>query len=389
MKVRDQSGRLIDKMKLAVVSVPLIGDDTIDLEVLSMADVDAMRGRLDLGYREFVVATLEYQGRLEPGDSRIRGLPGSTILRVARTWAKHPSALGASGAVESYEAFYRTAATRVADWDREVREMGERLSALMTPVLPRWEMTPPIERELAKLGSVARTLERAASKLTAQFEAIENSLRSSLPDPEVLARAFREADEGKDILDAHGYGFAVADWGISTLREIARERPAPREVHRAFLELTRSERWTADLLDRVDASPTLRPRSPILAAAASAHQARDYALSVPALYSQLEGTLTDILVLEGRAKWRGHKVIKMSGGELSGLGKKAKHYGKGKAVARAFVTEEILTAVTPDRNAVLHGSKTGYRQASRSARLLLMIDVLTKVVAELERVPKA
>jgi hypothetical protein len=388
VRVRDSEARRILSIPLPRVEVTAAGISPLAIEVLSLSDVDAMRKRLELDPPEFAVATLEHQARLQPGDRTIRDLPAPTVLRFARTWAAHQSALAAtSGRIASYRDFHSAADAHLAEWDRSLQGLGERLSATMRPIVPKWTLSPKIESELAKI----RSLSSGLAQMMAQFESsvahLSKVFRPSWPDAQAIADAFAEADEGKSHLDDHGYGFVVADWGIATLREIARERPQARELHRAFLELTRHDKWATDFLGRVENSPTLSRRHRILRAAHQAHLDRNYALSVPVLYAQLEGVLTDLLVLEGRARRKGHKVHKRSGGELTGLAKKAKHYSRGEAAAQAFVTREVLEDLSPDRNAVLHGSKTGYRQASRSARLLLMADVLTKLVVGLDKDP--
>ena len=122
MKIRDKTGREILKFDLPRIELSAHGrDEPIELEVLSLNDVEAMRERLALEPAEFTIRTLEHQARLKPGDQSIRGLPGPTVLRFARAWAVHPSSLDASASsIASYRDF-RSAAVPCSLGARDVR----------------------------------------------------------------------------------------------------------------------------------------------------------------------------------------------------------------------------------------------------------------------------
>lgn len=373
------------KLELTRIEVEVKGRPSLQLDVLSIKDVDDLRVKLDLRSVEFAVQVLVHQSRGEVDTTALRRLPRPTLLRIARTWACHPGTLAAeSSKIRKFVDFRTLARRRLDEWDRQAIGLARRLRRAMAPVVVSSQISAGIRQQMRKIEVASRSLQALSQTATEINESIAKSFTASLPDWEQIRQAFREADHGKDHLDDIGYGFVVGDWGIPALRRIARDRPDSREVHRAFLEFTRETHFGEELLQRLAGSQTLRRREPILRSAYAAHMSRDYALTVPVFYAQLEGVLTDLLIVEGLARRRGRRAVRRTGAELRGLGPKAMQYGKGESTVRKFVTREILEDLVPERNGVLHGSKTWYRQARRSARLLLLIDVLTKIVVTLE-----
>ncbi len=346
-----------------------------------------MRTQLDeLAPVDFAIQLLAHQARGRLGPEALGVLPRPTLLRIARTWGSHPGTLAADpSAIRRFSDFQAVAKAWLKDWDTKILRLEQRFRVAVAPILGTQVLSDGIRQQMRAIEVAGRTLRALSQPLTHITDSIAESFTASLPDWGQVQRALREADRGKEHLDEIGYGFVVSDWGIPALREIAKERPTAREVHRAFLAQTRSAEFASALLQRVEGSRTLQRRAPILQPAYNAHCEREYALSVPVFYAQLEGILTDLLVLEGLARRRGHRAHKRTGGELRGLGPKARHYSKGESVMRQFLTQELLEGLVPDRNGVLHGSKTSYRQARRSSHLLLLIDVLTKITVATER----
>lgn len=245
--------------------------------------------------------------------------------------------------------------------------------------------TTPLIDEFAKIQAASQNMSAMIAETVQVTKTIAEQFRASLPDPAILQRALRESEQGQAHLDAYGYGFATFDMAVGRLRLIAKEKPDSREIHRAFLDRSRDPVFGERLETRIAGSRVLAQRLPIIRAILTAHLGRSYALSVPCLYAQLEGILTDLLILEGLARRAGSQALSASSGKkLDGLTKKAREYGRKSTPMRTFVTSSILERLSPDRNSVLHGAKTAYRQAKRSARLLLLVDALTHVVEETE-----
>ncbi len=363
------------------------GHEQLALRVLSLSDADALANRLDLPAVDLVVATLAHQSASpHEVEARLRTLGRPTLLRIAKTWATEPKNLSANPSeIRGFDDFKRLAVAKTEEWQRPIQELGKRLAAQFASHRAIIRESLRVQEQLQRIAATATVVNRAADSLREVGASFARSLRLALPDPEVFAEAFREADEGKRFLDIHGYGFAIGDWGISTLRQIARDKPDSRELHRAFLSLTRSHSFSERFLRHFEADGRLRRRYSVMAAALEAHVARSYALSVPVLYAQLEGVLTDLLVSEGLARQRCARAYKAKGKELRGLRSKARRYGERETILREFVTAGVLEEISPDRNAVLHGMKVGYTQAHRSARLLLLVDILAATVVRGER----
>ena len=371
-----------------VVVVPFPGDVTVSFRTLSLKDLLAIVARLDLPSVEFAVETLADQAQdLPEAVAVLRQLPRPTLLRLLRSWAAHPNTFEvAPSEIRSFAGFKRIAEGKVNEWLRLLRELGQRVSkSLGLSTVPLFSEV--LTGELAKIGAVTQQMSAMIAESTQVTKRVAETFREILPDPDLMQQALQEAERGKAHLDAHGYGFAVSDMALGTLRLIARQKPDSREIHRAFLDTTRDPEFAERLVTRMTESRKLGRREPIVRAIVNAHLHRNYALSVPCLYAQLEGILTDLLILEGLARRAGsHTLSAGSGEKLIGLTKKSREYGTKHTTMRTFVTSSILERLSPDRNAVLHGSKTAYLQARRSAHLLLLVDALTRVLAETESI---
>jgi hypothetical protein len=382
------------KSRLPAVRMKLRGDDRVALRTLSVNDVAVLTGMLGLPPIELALQILAHQAEDLPDALAVLGeLPRPTLLRLARTWASQPGTFGAApNNIRSFDAFKTVAVEKVDEWERPIRELSARLSRSIAPaIIPVFPAK--LKAELVKIEATSQCITmmveqqvgRITDELTKITDEITASFRANLPDLSALQKAVDEAKKGKEHLDIHGYGFAVFDASLSGLRQIARERPDSRKIHRAFLERSRDPDFGLQLIGRVTQSSSLARREADLRAALKAHVNREYALSVPCLYAQLEGILTDLLVIEGLARRRGMKAFPTAGtNELVGLKKKAHEYGQKAAPMRDFVTASILGRLSAERNAVLHGSKTSYLQANRSARLLLLVDALTHLVVSTE-----
>ena len=370
----------------AVVVLPFPGDVAVSFRTLSGKDLQALVARLDLPSVELAVETLADQAQdLPEAAAVLRQLPRPTLLRLLRSWAALPNTLEAAPSeIRSFADFKRIVKKKVDEWLRPISELGQHLSKSMGLLaVPLFSMT--LTDELAKIGAAAQNFSAMIAETARVQEAIAEMLRASLPDPDLMQQALQEAEQGKAHLDTYGYGFAVSDMALGTVRLIAREKPDSREIHRSFLDVSRHSEFAERLVTRMARSRKLGHRKLIVRAILSAHLDRNYALSVPCLYAQLEGILTDLLILEGLARRAGsHTLSAGSGEKLTGLTKKAREYGTKHTTMRTFVTSSILERLSPDRNAVLHGSKSAYRQAKRSARLLLLVDALTRMLAQTE-----
>jgi hypothetical protein len=317
----------LEDFLIPAVRVKLHGDESVSLRMLSVSDLDFLKSTLDLPPIELVLRTLAHQAEDLPDAFVALGdLPRPTLLRLARTWASHPSTLGAGPSrVHSFDDFKALVIEKLSEWERSIREVSSRLRSIAPATIP--VLHAKLKAELMKFEAVSQCIAARVEQANRVAEGLVANVRANLLDPRVIQEAVDEAIEGKKCLDKHDYGFAVFNAPLNALRKVARETPDSRRIHKVFLERSRDPGFGAQLIERVTQSASLGRREAILRAALEAHIKREYALSVPCLYAQLEGILTDLLVIEGLAHRRGMKAFSTAGAkELGGLRKKAREY---------------------------------------------------------------
>jgi hypothetical protein len=164
-----------------------------------------------------------------------------------------------------------------------------------------------------------------------------------------------------------------------------------------FLSITRSDDFMAALEERVSVSEVVSKRRRIVVAAYAAHRERNYVLSIPALFAQVEGMFTDSMILNGLAAIHDGQLValepdgslkltrKKKPFRLVGLGPKVDYspyqdHETLREVSSAF--SEFLTA---RRNGVLHGSDVRYASAKLSTQLTLLVFILTTEILAFEQ----
>lgn len=182
----------------------------------------------------------------------------------------------------------------------------------------------------------------------------------------------------------------------------ADERHRRSYVGRRLRDETASEPFWRQLEQAVTESPRARRRLAIVRAAYRAHRARQYELSVPTLYTQVEGLLADCMCEAGRIRWsrkRRHwividpltgkdRVVKKKGKDQPDTVKGLDHLtiiAKGQqsfAATRTII--ELQEGVASVRNQVMHGTKTNYATARNSSRLLIIALILAQQLRQLE-----
>lgn len=223
------------------------------------------------------------------------------------------------------------------------------------------------------------------------------SLFSALPD---LTELIQEWDRLENELEETGYGFTLHlnVWTLGSLRDSASIDPKVRDaaMTNRLLAVTRRQVFEEVMRQTFTGSSVLRRRWLIIEKALSAHRDRDYRLSIPVLLTQLEGVLTDILILKRMVAPKGKKLyVRGADGKIKldrkdnpiqvhGVGQIVQHASlKDQEVLNAVVT--ILTSqLVNERNAILHGRRTTYGTAKLSTQVLLLILVIANEIAAVE-----
>ncbi|MCK4392445.1 hypothetical protein KAX17_06030 [Candidatus Bipolaricaulota bacterium] len=258
-------------------------------------------------------------------------------------------------------------------------------------------------------GRLIRELATAASR---QIEAISHSLTVAIPTLDLVrglpsAREIVEAwerhklavDEGGRVLDEEGFCFVKSLVGT---RLAVRLAGIPEQVRGAqttnkLLSFTKSEPFHLALETRVNSSEVAKRRWHIVEQALAAHSCRNYVLSVPALFAQVEGLFTDSMIINNLATTLQGKVCALDPAgnvklncrgdpvRLNGLGHKVQHSPYQNHDVLREVVAILVQSLTGKRNGVLHGSDTAYGRAKLSTQLMLLVFILATEILGFER----
>jgi hypothetical protein len=256
--------------------------------------------------------------------------------------------------------------------------IGDALSSI-TASLPQWTITPAILQ-------------------VEQFFA-------SLPGLSELAKLAQEIKADNDAYEKAGYGFSSDFVSFRTIRRFASVNPRVRNavITNHWAKETRSSSFEQQLQELFQQSSVLRRRWHIVHQVIKAHRRREYTLAIPTLLAQVEGVITDALIMNGlvgpkvpKDPKNPHKLyLKELNGtlklgrdgkpiEATGLGKLIDHSKWQQDPALQGVAELITTRLSGDRNAILHGRSSNYGTAKLTNQGLLLLMVLSAEVAVFE-----
>lgn len=400
------------------VTVELEGVGTIRLRKATGHDMDRL-GRVveqRLSARDFAETLLRNQWEGDaPDPAVLRDLSDPQVLLLLLEWMASLS--GAAGDAETLEDAQELIAARYEAWIAPVREMAETVARRMRSMTSSLEGLTNVAESVRGVGDLIGSLatkvaphlgaiNQAIAELSTRVEVTRlrlsipmpelGRLFSSLPEPEQFRAAFQELRSGHDTLISLGYGFTIDRWAPTFIRQIGRGKVGNRALHAAFLAHTRSDEFAAHLQGVILQSPPMRWRWRDLEPALRAHRQRIYALSIPVFMAQLEGIVTDLLLLHGRAAYRRKKLVQKEEGrirlgsngkpvQLTGLDAKLRHSGYQNMEEVKEAAEFILDVLVPQRNAILHGRKSGHGRAKLSVQLALLIWMYAEVVSAAER----
>lgn len=396
-----------------VIATQSVG--TLHLRWLSARDMDFLSRLLreEMDDRAFLIRLIEHQIVATDGPVLPTSWSTEQLFEVFSEWAPHRSTLAtvvpAGSGLDVARSLISAAIER---WEAPLREMAARLKrdyVIPASVLSQMEGVARLQFTLSQIRSefaanLAYTLapirQTAATVAALHVRPLPlpdlKGLFDALPDLGHLNRMFRELRDGKAVLDGAGYGFTADVWELSFLRELAQDQPSSVAVNRALLHHSRTPEF-ASSLEAAFSSTYLRRRWAPIAAGHRAHVHREYLLSIPALLPQLEGVVSDLLLLRRQATKHGRKFVAREPNGRAKLNKKGKpveltglrakidrtDYASDDDLKEA--AEFIVDTMVRQRNDILHGTRTRYGQAKLSVQVLLLLWVLGSVVADAQR----
>lgn len=345
---------------------------------------------------------------LTPPEDAIQALPVAVLARSLTSVACRirGRSLASTGDLQmAYEAL----AEEVLQQRAQMKEWGRDVAASIQPALRSLQQaTEGIAGSVAAAvrsvnlhaEQLSRVVEQAAGPLKDLGESFRlrlpdvQSFFDSLPDLDVVRQGLREAAAGQAVLEDVGYGFAPDALSLSFARRAGRGELSRRQVQAALLGLTRSEHFHDQIEAAFTASGRLQRRWRVVEAAIAAHVDRNYALSIPALLAQLEGVVTDLLIIREQAVKRGSRVFRKEAGRIK-LNRKgnptalAGLHSKTALLPTSLVAgaaaDLIMDRIAPLRNGILHGTRTSYASAKLSAQLLLLLWVYGQVAGAADK----
>jgi len=269
------------------------------------------------------------------------------------------------------------------------------------------------------LGSGMLDFTKLASSLTDMNTTIaEAAQRSMLPTIDVpsffdampdLGELYDRLTEevGQEVLTEAGFEYLVRVVEVVAFADLAvvGDDKLEGEVGKRLADQTRSEEFRTALLDALIGSPTLVKRLSIVEAALEAHRASNDILAVPALLSQLEGSVADTLIVRKLAKREGKYLYELDPktGQIktrlskdgkrqekvtfSGLHATAGHEEWQNHSLVTALSSHITEKLSKERNKILHGINTEYADPVISARVLMAVYAYAQVLCTLEQRP--
>jgi hypothetical protein len=257
-----------------------------------------------------------------------------------------------------------------------------------------------VAASIVDTGAFANRLAELVGQNLPQWDI--GSLFGQLPDLSVFARDREELRRASASLEESGFAFTEHLWSWSfylKFAELSAHAPGAAVTNR-MLAIIRTDWVREELEETITGSKVLKRRWKIVGPALAAHLRREYTLAVPALLTQLEGMIGDALILKGGVCARGHKLYvrgpdgalqlhqkgKLAGKpiEVKGLDELVRRTGFLQHEELDRASELITTTMVGDRNAILHGRRTGYGKAKLSAQILLLLYVLAREIAAFE-----
>lgn len=322
---------------------------------------------------------------------RAAAVSGSPVFHDARLGAAALSQLDGSLVRDEVGARLRASPEILGVFARTERfggVFGESLARAVRPVVTFPQQLPLVP---------PTTIQSALGALP-ELRAYNGFWEAMRTASEGLFEMMEDAREGGEALAASEYGFADHMWNSVWLASFADIHPKVRNavVTRKLAAFTSSDAFAGPLLKDISASRMLRRRSRVVERALEAHRRREYELSIPPLFAQIEGAVGDAMFLKDLVVKEGNSYYLVGPDGLPKTNKNGKRLPAitlSPAVRDANLDEnedlagasEFLSGVLVQRrNDVLHGRDVGYGKAKLSVQALLVLAVLAEGFEELE-----
>lgn len=170
------------------------------------------------------------------------------------------------------------------------------------------------------------------------------------------------------------------------------------QINQELIDITKDEEFEQALIDTIEKSDILRPRSPILREAFPAYRSGLYRLTTPVLLAQVEGVIGDALLIKNTIIVEGNKTyLRGSDGKvaLSDKNKRIKLTGMWDLINKGSkwkshpilgdMAEFMSDKLVNDRNGVLHGRNLAYGESAIiAARCLWILYYFTQQISAFE-----
>jgi hypothetical protein len=414
------------------VSIQISDNLNFKLRDLTLRDIETIQllDNGDLNAREFCVAVLDNQLVNEAGyNANLRGALDAQILEIGFQWVNE---IGSEALSSSDERSFETLAADIRQLVQGIQKnIGEIVKSFATAGLA---MASTIQASMIGLSSISRwrgeqlravqsladSVQNAAYAITAATANLAkgfvdvaghlaqslhgsvpslSSFLTNLPDVDELRKWARIAALARKRVGESDYGYIVHLLYSRDLIGLAGDQSRSLEPHitNRLVSITRAQPFETTLQTIFEHNVFLKRRWPIVLRAVREHRRRNYLMSIPPLISQTEGVFTDLMELRklvtvksGKCYVKdahgGIKKITRKDGSLvpetiSGLvGKIQRSRYKSDPILASLV-EKFLHEFCPERNSILHGSKTSYGNAKLSTRLLLSLLVLARIIS--------
>jgi hypothetical protein len=451
--------RVVDRVGTIIVT--LCGDRELLFRFLTINDEGFLQTLVREGPapRDFTLQVLKNQ-LLDTSPTQLEDLGDSDLAAAAFSWADQDQDFDEvpTSTTSSLENFKRLVVEHMQDWEERQREFIRRnfpgvrvdqmrllqggfhlspyviesantavdrlsgrwgliretvlASRVQTDAAYRLIQHPQVMGAIVAYAEQAKYLRTAMIPILPNFEKLQRYLDKAFPVADLVRRlpgaggiiaAWEDAKHriqlGEIALQEEEFGFAVPLANPSLLSNLAGtpDQLKGAQATNKFLRFTRSEDFAVTLGERVTSSDVVARRWRIIEPMLAAHCGRNYALSIPALFAQVEGLFTDSMILSGLATIQGGKVLAQKPDgflkldkhnkpvELNGLGHKVRHSPYQGHDTLQEVASALLEFLTRRRNAVLHGNDVLYGKAKLSTQLILLVFILTTEILAFEQ----
>ena len=281
---------------------------------------------------------------------------------------------------------YRASASISSAALTQLTSQADAFSRIAQAVRPDPAVLKVVRQSRLRVAHTAELFNQNATLLAAlKLDVSPVRLVNALPNIRELAARVQRDTEGHAVLDEAGFDLIYHLAGGAFAAELAAISPQVRgaAVTNKLLHLTRGDDFEVRLSDVFRETPILQRRWPIMSQALQAHRRREYWIAIPVLMSQLEGLISDALVLRSTAKKvrgkfydldvNGQVRLDRKGRpiELRGLLGKISRFNLADHELVQGVVDLLNAELAASRNLILHGSDVHYGTAKLSTQLLL------------------